>query len=202
MNTTFPFSNILGKLTPDDLKAINADVAARKDELRRRDLERRASGKPPQFPVTVISTAREAQEYRLNLELKWTRSPHETLKELKAEQSQLAEKIAALKAIVAKYPDDPQVQRQVRGYELRQPLVKGELPTFVHVDGLLALAEQRLLDLDPAFQALQIQCARYDADLAALKAWPPSRVARELNELADEAAILRGETPQRRGARY
>lgn len=199
---TFPFMNVLQKLSGDDLKQVNADVAARQDELRRKDLERRASGKPPQFPITVLSTAHEAQEYRLNLELKWSRSPHETLKELQEEQRLLVEKIAALKAIAAKYPDDPQVQRQVHGYELRQPLVKGEMPTYVHVDGLLARAEQRLLDLDPAFQALQIQCARYDADLAALKAWPPSRVARELNELADEAAVLRGETPQRRGARY
>jgi hypothetical protein len=199
MQTTFPLQNLLDKLTPADLERIRVTNDERVAKMRARDLERRARKIPPKFTVVELKTAREAREYRLNMEMKWRTNPHQILAEAHTEQFELSQKITSLEAISKKYPNDTEVQRRVHGYEDKvKPSLPGRLDEYFHVDGLLQRAKDRLADVEKTFEFLEIQVARFDADMSALTLWPSHRIVQELNLVNDEAILLNGGNPQRR----
>lgn len=179
--------------TEQEAKAFNEQI--------RKNLESRkattATTAPKPVPLPVITNWFEAKQARLNFEMQ--ADLEKSYRDAAEEHFSVCEKIAWLEKMLPTCSLEE--RRLILGWEERNRLVPGELPTTRHIPGNLELLKGKRDAIEEKLPLLKMKSDAYVALREHLSAWPWSMINRLQREEHERRLVVQGKEVQFRGNR-
>jgi hypothetical protein len=195
MQTTFPLSNVLDKLSPKQLRQIAANQSERDRKLAERNKQRRDSNEPPEFdPIRYADAEAESvalENFLLQPDAEARERDHSEL------LFEFHEKEAAMSEILK--TATPDERQKLLGFETPvMPELPGVARQFKHVPGTLEIVREKIAQLEKELPRVRLEAARYRHIKASFR--HPAVIALERNRRVERALTVAGKSVQPRGA--